>query len=112
MVEAQLPTSSYLLVLMIFVGLIGAWGRSRFNIELQNSHPEVLDGFGTNSAFGAGMIWTEIKETVFIVRRSYRKLNNYHIAIFGDVVLICYVVDISIFIAWALIPHGPGPSIG
>jgi len=107
-----MPISSYAIISMILVGVVGFWGKSQFDTELKKSHPAVWSDLGSQSTFSVNTIRHEFKWIGFVVLRSYNKLANRRLSIFGNLVLICGLVNVMILIAWAFIPHGPAPTLG
>jgi hypothetical protein len=84
--------SSSLLILMVIIALIGCWGMSRFNIELKKSHPAVFDDlYSPNKSWGKSFL-QELRESKFILLRSYKSLNNRRLSMFGDIVFLCSLI--------------------
>lgn len=92
------------------VGLVGLWGKSKFDTELKRSHPAVWDNMAGKGILANAMC-LEFKWIGFLVLRSYNKLGNHRLSVFGNLLLACGLVNVAILIAGAFIPHGPGPTL-
>jgi hypothetical protein len=105
-------TASWIVVAMVVVAMIGFWGATRFNRELEKSSPVTWRELGSPKMFMARSFWAQLHWMGFIVAMRYRELNNPRLAFYGDWVLVCGVINIALLISWGLVPHGNAPTIG
>jgi hypothetical protein len=102
--------SSYVILLMVLISVVGLWGASNFNNELKKSYPAHWKKF--QPSFSARSILQELRWTEFVMLRKYRKFGNRRLSMFGNL-LFCYgLIVITFMVAWAFIPHGPAPPPG
>ena len=104
--------SSYVVILILLVGLVGLWGKFQFDAELTKSYPTMWSNLGNQSTFSGNTMLREFKWIAFVVLRSYSKLGDRRLSIFGNLVLACGVVNLVILIACAFIFRGPAPTLG
>jgi hypothetical protein len=103
--------SSYAILLMILVGLVGIWGTLKLNSELKTFHPSEWQHLGCPTLFSSNSMYDEFRWIRFILFRKYARLGNRRISMLGDVILCCGLVNAAIVIAWAFMPHGLAPAI-
>jgi hypothetical protein len=106
----RMSTSTYAIIAMIIIGVVGVWSARRFNAELKSSHPSVWTDLARPNTFAANTIGYELRWTSFLLLRSYVKLDDRRLTRFGDIALTCGLLNAAIAISWAFIPHGFGPT--
>ena|SRR5208337_3348254 len=111
-VKAMTAISSCAILLMVLVGLIGFWGARNFNRELRKSHPVQWEYLGRPTSNSVRSFQQEVRWIGFVVLRRYSKLGDRRLSAFGNLVLICGLINVTILVSWAFIPHGPAPVLG
>jgi hypothetical protein len=103
-----MPAASiYGVVLMTMMGAIGFWGASRLNAELRRSYPSEWEYLGRPTPLSGKSIGQELRWIGFVVLRRYRKFRDPRLSRFGDLVFLCGLTNVSVLIAFPLIPHSP-----
>src|SRR6266404_3928003 len=105
-----MPTASlYVIILMTLIGMMGSWGAYNINVELRKSYPSEWKHLGRPTPFSIKSAGQELRWIGFIVLRKYRKFRNPRLSMFGDLIFFCGLLEFVLLVAFAFVPHRPGP---
>jgi hypothetical protein len=85
--------------LMTLCALVAVFHTRTLYTELEHNHKDILVELGKPSLLSSKTMLMQLRFTQFILLRRYRRLNNKKISGAGNVILVCGLTNILVFVA-------------
>jgi len=91
-------TAVYALCAMLLIAVVGAWATQTMKNEIKIHYPDLYDYIGRPGLFSRRTIYDQCRFARFIFRREYNSLDSRRIKRLGNVVLLCNLINVMIFV--------------